>query len=114
MDGCDNGELIAEIRPDVMQCLHRSHFFEKLDDLLCPATQRSKASACGGNYKLSGKILQESGFEEADLSEIFSVLQSVGGYCDCEILYNVAESSRLKSVYWQNQAKQERHHSTNP
>lgn len=30
----------------------------------------------------------------------FHVFMSMGGYCDCEILFNVAESSRLKAEYW--------------
>ena len=27
-----------------------------------------------------------------------------GGFCDCEILYNVVEESRLKAEYWQARA----------
>jgi hypothetical protein len=28
-----------------------------------------------------------------------------GGFCDCEILYNVAEQSRLKAEYWMAKAE---------
>jgi hypothetical protein len=38
--------------------------------------------------------------DDEDLEDILAVLHSLGGCCDCEILYNVAEESRLKSEYW--------------
>jgi Protein of unknown function (DUF2695) len=41
--------------------------------------------------------------ERTDLDDIFAVLQSKGGFCDCEVLYNVAETSRLKAKYWRSQ-----------
>jgi hypothetical protein len=35
---------------------------------------------------------------------MFAVLRAQGACCDCEVLYNVAESSRLKAEYWKRQA----------
>ena len=29
-----------------------------------------------------------------------------GGYCDCEILYNALDESRLKAEYWRARAEQ--------
>lgn len=29
----------------------------------------------------------------------------MGGFCDCEILYNVAEESHFKSKYWKARAR---------
>jgi hypothetical protein len=57
-----------------------------------------------GTYRLSESILQASGFEHDDFSDIFAVLQSKGACCDCEVLYNVAEKSRLKAKYWRSRA----------
>jgi hypothetical protein len=103
-DGADN-ELIASITPDVMKCLVRSRFFEKLDDLLCPVDDSHHRQDCRGNYKLSESVLLASGFERSDLEDIFRVLRSKGGCCDCEILYNAAESNRLKARYWRGRAE---------
>jgi len=45
------------------------------------------------------------GFDENDIAEILEVLGTNGGHCDCEILFNVAENSRLKSEYWRARAE---------
>jgi len=79
--------------------------FRKLDDLLCPIGDSLAREHCGGDYKLSEAILLKSGFESSDLADVFDVLRSRGGFCDCEILYNVAETSRLKSAYWHNRGQ---------
>jgi hypothetical protein len=100
-----NNELIASITPDVMKCLVRSRFFEKLDDLLCPKDDSHQREGCLGDYKLSESVLLASGFKRTDLDDIFGVLRSIGGCCDCELLYNVAESSRLKTEHWRNRAE---------
>jgi hypothetical protein len=98
-------KLIPSIAPDVVKCLIRSSFFQKFDDLICPKDNLHSRRTCGGDYKLSESILLKSGFERRDLDDIFEVLISKGGCCDCEILYNVAESSRLKAEYWRNRAE---------
>ena len=78
-----------------MASLRRSHFFERLDDLLCPQGQLTAREGCGGNYKLSKSVLEVAGFDSRDLEDIFNVLRSQGACCDCEILYNVAETFEL-------------------
>jgi len=104
MDGGRDSELIDSITPDVMTCLRRSFFFERLDDLLFPKEDSHQREVCSGNYELSKRVLDAAGFHPDDLRDIFDVLRAQGGCCDCEILYNVAESSRLKSDYWKNRA----------
>jgi hypothetical protein len=88
-----------------MTCLERSGFFRKLDDLLCPENHSQPHADCSADDQLSKSILQGAGFDTPELTDIFSVLRSQGGCCDCEILYNVAESNRLKADYWRNRAK---------
>ena len=105
MDGSADSDLITSITPDVITCLRRSRFFERLDDLLSPNEPTPQREVCVGDYELSRRILQESGFDSDDMRDIFSVLKAQGGLCDCEILYNVAESSRLKSGYWKSRAE---------
>ena len=104
MEAGPSDELINSITADVMRCLSRSNFFAKLDDLLCPKDDPHLRHGCAGDYKLSESILLASGFNQNDLDDICGVLRSKGGYCDCEILYNVAESNRLKAEYWQRRA----------
>ena len=104
MDGGADSELINSITPDVMTCLRRSLFFERLDDLLSPKEDLHHREVCAGNYELSTRVLEASGFDSDDLRDILDVLRAQGGCCDCEILYNVAESSRLKSDYWKSSA----------
>jgi hypothetical protein len=100
MQADPDDDLINLITLDVMKCLDYEDFFEKLDDLLCPKDRSRIREMCGGGFKLSESILQAAGFDTSELTDILSVLRSKGGCCDCEILYNVVESSRLKAEYW--------------
>jgi hypothetical protein len=59
---------------------------------------------CDGSFHLSDRLLREDDLSEDDLADIFAVLKAQGGNCDCEILYNVSDSNRLKSSYWRNKA----------
>ncbi len=93
-------ELIGDITPDVMKILYKVGFFEALDDLLCPATTEKHKESCHGDFRHSKSILPRKGFNESEYFDVFHVLMAQGGNCDCEILYNVSESNRLKSKYW--------------
>ena len=93
-------DVIASITPDVMQCLRKTRFFEALDDRLCPSDDEQPLEACYGDYRVSKAILPSKGFSEDEYFDIFHVLMAQGGFCDCEILYNVAERSRLGADYW--------------
>ena len=104
-------DLVSSIAPEVMKCLVLSRYFEKLDDLLSPEDQSSPPQSCDGTFKLSESLLLACGFVRNDLDDVFAVLQSKGGCCDCEVLYNVAETSRLKAKYWRSRAAEKRTHS---
>jgi hypothetical protein len=41
-----------------------------------------------------------------EIEDVLAVMRFSGGCCDCEILYNVAEESRLKSEYWKARLKE--------
>jgi hypothetical protein len=43
-----DNELIDSITRDVMKCLVRSGFFEKLDDVLCPRDDSYQRQRCRG------------------------------------------------------------------
>jgi hypothetical protein len=99
----EHDELIADIRDDVMVCLQLSGFFEKLDDLLSPIDNSVAAIKCSHTYSISTPLLKALGFPDEDIEDIFNVVRSEGGCCDCEILYNVSEKNRLKGKYWRGQ-----------
>jgi hypothetical protein len=103
MEPDSDNELISSIAPEVMTCLGRCSYFEKLDELLSPEDNSTPTEKCDGSFRLSETILLASGFERDALDDIIAVLQSKGGFCDCEVLYNVAETSRLKANYWRSQ-----------
>jgi hypothetical protein len=104
MEADSEDEFISNITPNVMGCLVNAHFFEKLDDILSPREETSSRQVCGGDYKLSESLLIASEFSREDLTDVWAVLQSQGGFCDCEILYNVSRSSRLATKYWRKRA----------
>ena len=99
-----DSELIDDITPDVMRCLHGARFFEALDDALCPRDQSQPRPECHGDYRHARPVLLARGFKEDELFDVFHVLMARGGYCDCEILFNAVEESRLKAEYWKARA----------
>jgi hypothetical protein len=101
-----DAELIADIAPDVMRCLSSAGIFEALDDELCPADPSHPRRPCHGDYRHARMVLLARGFREDELFDVFHVLMERGGYCDCEILYNAVEVSRLKAEYWRARAEE--------
>ena len=94
-------ELIASITPDVLASLQESGFFASLDDTLCPTNSATPPQTCSGDFRHAKETLQHCGFEESDWSDVFHVLMRQGAFCDCEIPYNAATESRLRSKYWE-------------
>jgi hypothetical protein len=101
----DERELIESITPDVMNVLTATGFFAALDDRLCPADSSVAAEKCRNTYKITSSILQSKDFPDEDIQDVISVMRTHGGYCDCEILYNVVETNRLKAKHWQARAR---------
>ena len=101
-----DAELIEDIAPDVMRVLLGSGVFQALDDALCPADPAAPRRPCHGDYRHARAMILARGFREDELFDVFHVLMARGGYCDCEILYNAAEESRLKAEYWRARAEE--------
>ena len=99
-------ELIADITPDVMRALSGARIFEALDDVLCPADTSATRGLCYGDYRHARAVLLARTFRDDELFDVFHVLMARGGYCDCEILYNAVEVSRLKAEYWRARAEE--------
>ena len=92
--------FVDAITPDVMEALRRVKFFEALDEQMCPADSARPKASCQGSFAISTPILAERGFDSQAVGEIIQVLEARGAHCDCEVLFNVADHSRLKSQYW--------------
>ena len=96
-----DSDFIADITPHVIGVLKASGFFERLDDRLCPAGQQEEIPRCPGHtFGSTQSILLQLAMSNEEIAEIIAVLRARGACCDCEILYNVAEESRLRSKYW--------------
>ena len=100
----DEGDYVASIAPDVLRCLDKCKFFGELDDHLCPGDPSKSREDCRGDFGISEAILGSHGFSEEDLADVFEVLRSRGGFCDCEVLYNAFGGNRLKGEYWRARA----------
>jgi hypothetical protein len=101
-------ELMASIAPDVLQAIEQAGVTARLDDLLAPEDANASAEHCHGDFRHLKKVLAEKGFgQRGEIDEIFGichVAMAKGGYCDCEVLYNVSGTNRLKSRYWAKRA----------
>lgn len=97
-------EYFGTIEEDVMRALQRKGFFGALDDLFDPLEALTPAVICHGDYRHAREIASECGYSDDDMEDILGVLKRRGGCCDCEILYNAVETSRLKAKYWRARA----------
>jgi len=98
-------DFIASITADVVACLNSKNFFRKLDDVFVPASDSIDAARCNHSFTHSISLLRSLGFDQNDIVEILQVLKQQGACCDCEVLYNVAEESRFKEIYWKSRAE---------
>jgi hypothetical protein len=96
-------ELITSISSNVLATVERAGVFSALDDLLAPESSVGAVS-CHGDFRHTKDVLKQKGFgQRGDIDEVFDichVFMARGGYCDCEVLFNVSETNRLKSRYW--------------
>lgn len=89
-------ETIDEIKGPIISILRdKVNFVAILDKEFASQTVK-----CNGDFRCSKRILTELKFSEEDQFDIFHVLMSEGGYCDCEILYNVFKESEYSKKYW--------------
>jgi hypothetical protein len=94
-------QFVASITPDVLGVLREKGFFSALDEIFCPKSGETLAQTCSGDFRYAKQALRRCGIDESDWSDVFHVLMGQGAFCDCEILYNAAAESRLKTQYWQ-------------
>ena len=104
-----DAELMENIASDVLAAVERAGVVAALDDLMAPESETATPEQCHGDFRLLKKVLPQKGFgKRGEVDEVFDVCHVMmhrGGYCDCEVLYNVVETSRLKSRYWKKRAE---------
>jgi Protein of unknown function (DUF2695) len=89
-------ELIEEIKEPILSILkHKVNFVSLLDNEFI-----KKNAICKSDFSYSRAILNQLEFSAVDQFDIFHVLMNEGGYCDCEILYNVFRESSYAQKYW--------------
>lgn len=91
-------ESISEIIMNIIE--NKTNFINKLDS----SFTESKVE-CFGDFRYSKEILTEFRFTEKEQFDIFHVFMNQGGYCDCELLYNVFKESEYAKEYWKNRNK---------
>jgi len=93
-------EFVERITPDVLRVLGQIRFFDLLDDRLCPTQVGQRPIQCVHSFEMTRSILADSGMSVEDIQDVLNVLRSQGACCDCEVLYNAVEETRLKARYW--------------
>jgi len=102
-DGPDEDFTISDIAPYVLKVLRDRGYFERMDADFWPAHLVSP-EPCDHTFRRTERILSQLDMDSEDIEEAVLVLVSKGACCDCEVLYNVAEDSSLKSRYWRRRA----------
>ncbi len=95
-------ETIKSIKDIILEILKaKTDFVKKLDSQFI----KNDPVECFGDFRHSKSILTNLGFNETEQFDIFHVLMHEGGYCDCELLYNVFRESEYSKNYWKNRKK---------
>lgn len=101
-DGCTvrDEELVRAITLNVMSVLQARGFFAALDARFLG----DGGQACGRSFTVATEVLIGMDFDPEAIADVLAVLHAQGACCDCEILYNVAPESELRSRYWKARA----------
>jgi hypothetical protein len=99
-DDLRDAELAESIADDVLAVLEARRFFELLDDLFCPNDPEAAPRTCNHSFANAIEVLSTFGMDSDKTADVLAVMKVQGACCDCEILYNVAEESRLKAKRW--------------
>ena len=97
-------DLLRDITPGVMSSLKKSRFFTRLEDVVFPNSPKPH-TLCDHSFSFSSVLLAEDGHDERAQEDVFAVMRSLGGFCDCEIIWNVAPDSPAREAYWMARAQ---------
>ena len=63
----------------------RKELYDHLDDVFC----QFGPGHCSGKLKLTRRFLKKKELTKTEFEEMILLLQHFGGYCDCEVVFNV-------------------------
>jgi Protein of unknown function (DUF2695) len=95
--------LLSDIAPNIMAVLIRDKFFTRLEARVFPDSPDPR-NLCDHSFSNASVLLAEDGHDEDAQEDVFAVMRSRGGFCDCEIIWNVAEGSPVTENYWRTRA----------
>jgi hypothetical protein len=96
-------EFIESITEDVLRVLSSQGFFCKIEGRVWPDGPDGR-KVCDGSFANAVDIATADGHSLEDQDDIFHVMRSRGGFCDCEIVLNVAPESAVRERYWKKKA----------
>ncbi|MBB5065045.1 DUF2695 domain-containing protein [Granulicella mallensis] len=99
----DFDSIIRDITPYVMKSLEGKGFFVSLEELIFNKGADNPIG-CKHDFTHATALLIKAGYTAEDREDIFAVMRSRGGFCDCEILYNALEESLPRERYWKTRA----------
>ena len=99
----DLPETIGSIAPFVLGCLEQRSFFSELEKRVWPEGPDGRRD-CDHSLDRTLSILRTYDWPEEDFSEVLLVMESRGGFCDCEIMLNVASTCAFREKHWKQAA----------
>jgi hypothetical protein len=94
---------IESIAPFVLGCLEQRSFFPELEKRVWPEGPDGRRD-CNHSFDHTRAILQTYDWSEDDFTEVLLVMESQGGFCDCEIMLNVASACAFREEHWKQAA----------
>jgi hypothetical protein len=93
-------DFVDEIATEVLEILNHLQFFQKLESRVFPDGD-SGARNCDHSYRHTESILQADNIPSKMQEFILIACKAQGGFCDCEILYNVDDREDCpRAQYW--------------
>jgi len=96
----DESDLIGSISDNVIQSLDNRDLFDRLERMVWPDGPDGQ-KVCDHTFRHLQTLMDADNFPERDYREdVFDVMRSRGGFCDCEIMLNVAPNCEFRERYW--------------
>ena len=98
-EDADLHTFLKDITLGVLACLTRQQFFTALEARIYPEGPAGP-NLCDHSCSVAIDVLSASGHDQDARRDILDVMRSLGGSCECEILWNVAPTSAARAAYW--------------
>jgi len=94
---------IESIAPFVLGCLEQRSFFSELEKRVWPEGLAGRRD-CEHSFDHTLSILRTYDWPEEDYTEVLLVMQSRGGFCDCEIMLMQLPILKRGARHWKRAA----------